>query len=212
MSLRVSAGVIVLLVAVAAGANWAFGTPHEPSRGNLVSFPGMLGQLPSLDGRSVLVNLVSKTAEEAREAGGSHALFVTLISANPPIDVTTRILTYARNVAAQWSPDSKHLLVNDYYAEGRSTCLIFAITNLHLSTDLEKELRAHLHGTSERLENQDLLVEALGWINMDSLVVSVTRTGSVHPAETTQLFEFSLRHGFRQLRRGPWSGEQASGY
>jgi len=212
MSLRVSAGIVALVAVVVAGPRCAFGTPHEAARGNLVSFPGMLGQLPSLDGRAVLVNVVSKTAEEARAAGGSHALFVTLISEHPPSSVTTRILPYARYVAAQWSPDSRHLLVNDYYYEGRSTCLIFSITDLHRSTDLEKAMRAHLQGTSEGLENRDLLVEALGWIDADSLVVSVTRTASVHPAETTRLFEYSLRHGFRELRPGPWSGEHVGGY
>ena len=53
-------------------------------------------------------------------------------------------------------------------------------------------MRAHVQGTSERLENRDLLVEALGWVDGDSLVVSVTRTASAHPAETTRLFEANV--------------------
>jgi hypothetical protein len=50
MSLRAFEGVIVAVVVVAAGGGWGFGTPHGASRGNLSSFPGVLGQRPSLDG------------------------------------------------------------------------------------------------------------------------------------------------------------------
>lgn len=141
-------------------------------------YPGG-SELPSPNDQFVIQN------EDADEEP-HHTLYLLSKSTG----VRRRLQTYERHVSVAWSPDSRAIFVNDFAGSDWSTCVIF-FTDGEKSIDIRQELagRADWEGL---LSNHHSYVEAIDWLDSETVKVRIHGYGDQRPAGFDRVLDFHV--------------------
>jgi len=163
----------------------------DPWRHPPITFPSSSNALSSPDGQYVLKNVDSDFDEPA------HSIYL--------VDVRTghqRLLySYGRWVNAVWSPSSRAVAINDFYAADDSRPLLFVLSPGFEEIDLWKQLERW--GKSNGNTRKDprgypVFKYVSKWLTEDEFILTVIGFGGVGPNGYTQPFEYRYRYRLRE--------------
>jgi len=103
-------------------------------------------------------------------------------------------IPYARYVEVGWSPDGKHLAVNDHGGSNYTNCKILSFGENIRSIEITEQLRAKINPPSIT-RNHHAFLECVEWLGNDKIRIKTHGYGDLDPKGFSESYVFHVEEG-----------------